>query len=107
MHLLLVNRGVQADAARVFWGFNVFSFNGSAQFAREVGLNLRPEYRSLIRHVVIYDTRQDFVIKGEACWVYMAEEYCLYRHIPSRVWDTIFSCDMLQTLEIRPELLMW
>ncbi|RYP83831.1 hypothetical protein DL770_005301 [Monosporascus sp. CRB-9-2] len=107
MQLLLVNRGVQADAARVFWGFNVFSFNGSAQFARDVGLNLRPEYRNLIRHVVIYDKRQDFAIKGEARRVYRAEEYCLYGHIPSHVWDIIFSCDTLQTLQIRPELLMW
>ncbi|RYP65897.1 hypothetical protein DL769_006183 [Monosporascus sp. CRB-8-3] len=99
-------RASKPTPARVFWEFNVFSFNGSAQFARNVGLNLRLEYCSLVRHVVIYDKRHDFAIKGEACQVYRAEEYCLYGRIPSRLWDTIFSCDTPQTLQIRPELLM-
>ncbi|KAI1250427.1 hypothetical protein MGN70_007480 [Eutypa lata] len=102
--ILLVNRCVQADAARAFWSLNVFSFNGTGQFVRDVGLNLRSEYRSFIRHVVIYDKRQDFRSKDEFAMVHRPN---LDRIISSHVWEVIVSCDSLETLYIRPELMMW
>lgn len=98
--ILLVSRCVQADAARAFWSLNVFSFHGAGQFVRDVGLNLRSDYRSLIRHVVIYDKRQDFRSSRN-------HTPDLDQIISGRVWDVIYSCDSLETLYIRPELMMW
>lgn len=104
LQFLLVSRYIEADVARVFWGFNVFSFNGTGQFSRDIGVNLRPERRSLLRHVVIYDKRQDLRSKDESAMGFVPR---LDQVLSSHVWDVVFSCDSLQSLHIRPELLMW
>lgn len=103
--LLLVSRPVHADAARAFWGLNVFSFNGAAQFVREVGLGLPPERRCFIRHVIIYDKRQADSTKDDNAMV--DRRWSLEGTAADRVWEVIFSCDSLETLQIRPALFMW
>ena len=105
LSLLLVSRPVHADAARAFWSRNVFSFDGASQFVREVGLNLLPERRCLLRHVVIYDRRQESGARDDLAIV--DRKWSLEGVAADRVWEVIFSCDSLETLQIRPALFMW
>ena len=105
MSLLLVSRPAHVDAARFFWSRNVFSFDGASQFVREVGLSLLPERRYSLRHVVIYDKRQASDAKDDFAMV--DRKWNLKGAAADRVWEVIFSCDSLETLQIRPALFMW
>lgn len=83
--LLLANRQINEEAAPIFWAENHFSFRGYDSFIRLVGTALRPRYRQMIPHVTI-----------------CSDPWGMdnLRRRPIELWDTLFQCKGLRTLEI-------
>lgn len=83
--LLLANRQINEEAAPMFWAENHFSFRGYDNFIHLVGTALRPRYRQMIPHVTICSDPRGMDN---------------LRRPPIGLWDTLFQCKGLRTLEI-------
>jgi hypothetical protein len=96
VNLLLANRQIHAEAAPIFWGRNTFLFQEAAQFAADVGVNLRAEYRAVLAHVSILGTCL-------ADWQEHYLEHCFvegYHMGTTAMWETLGRCGGLKTLEM-------
>lgn len=84
LNLLLVNRQVNAEAARIFWKNNTFCFKSMTEFSHDLGEALRPEYREMIQHISFGD---------HSCWVSKTQVF-------EDFWNTLLRCTGLRTLEL-------
>lgn len=83
--LLLVNRQIHNEAAPIFWANNTHCFGDIYHFLRDVGENMRPASRALIRHlsIVTFDR---------------AKSTTADRRLD--LWSTLSQCRDLETLEV-------
>jgi hypothetical protein len=96
LNLLLVNRQIHAEAAPIFWGQNTFLFQEAAQFAKDVGENLRPAYRAMLGHVSILGTYIDDWQEP-----YLAHCFMEGAHMgTTAMWEVLTRCEGLKTLEM-------
>ncbi|KAI0016607.1 hypothetical protein F4780DRAFT_758395 [Xylariomycetidae sp. FL0641] len=111
--LLLTCRFVQAEAALIFWAQNVFTFENTRVFYEAVGKTLRPECRSLLRHIIIYDHHgevremDDMHFYSRDAWDTIDVALSPLRNIYAPTWEILLQCTGLEILAIRPEVLMW
>jgi len=91
LSLLLVSRQVHAEAAPIFWSQNTFHFCTGHMFARNIGQQLRDDYRKLLRHVVVmrHPKLQNIFTHGQDQSGIGFDSF----------WDALFQCEGLATLE--------
>ncbi|KIH93917.1 hypothetical protein SPBR_05733 [Sporothrix brasiliensis 5110] len=92
LNVLLANRQVYREAAPVLWSRNVFCFHRGDHFVNDVGKNLRPAHRLMLRHVSILMYTNDSLPNEN--------ETSFTQTYTSNMWDTILQCNSLRTLEV-------
>ncbi|ERS98875.1 uncharacterized protein SPSK_04093 [Sporothrix schenckii 1099-18] len=92
LNVLLANRQVHREAAPVLWSRNVFCFHRGGHFVNDVGENLRPAHRLMLRHVSILMYTNDSLPNEN--------EKCFTQTYTSDLWNTILQCNSLRTLEV-------
>ncbi|KAI1130566.1 hypothetical protein F5Y10DRAFT_289232 [Nemania abortiva] len=95
--LLRVNKAIHAEASHIFWTKNTFCFISSSEFIAHVSGRLRPEHRSLLRHIyIIGPIRPSWLYSSlTSTWFNWEQGY-------EKLWfeTTIRQCTGLRTLAI-------